>query len=285
MSDFTKRILTALVGVPIAAFTIYFPGLNGIPFGVAMLVFALLMTYEVAAMVEKKNLRFHLWINAAAVTLGVVNSALYGLGMVVENVFHTLLFAISSLYLLALFISESTQGKFDRSFESVSISALAYVMFGIFFPITVQIKMWDLSGWFLTIMIGIPWLSDAGGLFAGKLFGKHPIASLASPNKTVEGYIGTVFMGFAAGTVMYFMQSVLPIRNIFSFGQMMILSGAMIVTSIAGDLGESMIKRWANVKDSGTFLPGHGGIFDRMDSIIISAPIFMVLVRFMGYGV
>jgi len=60
MSNFTKRLLTALVGVPVAAFTIYFPGLNGIPFGVALLVFAILMTFEVAVMVEKKNIRFHL---------------------------------------------------------------------------------------------------------------------------------------------------------------------------------------------------------------------------------
>jgi phosphatidate cytidylyltransferase len=285
MSNFTKRLLTALVGVPVAAFTIYFPGLNGIPFGVALLVFAILMTFEVAVMVEKKNIRFHLWINSAAVTLGFVNSALYGMGMIVENVFYTLLFAISAIYLLALFISESARGKFDGALESVSISMLTYVMFGIFLPIVVQIKMWDLSGWFLTIVFGIPWLSDAGGLFAGKLFGKHPIPSLASPNKTVEGYIGTAVMGFVSGLVMYLLQNVLPIRNVFSLGQMMLLSGAMIITSIAGDLGESMIKRWANVKDSGTFLPGHGGIFDRMDSVILSAPVFLVLVRFMGYGV
>ncbi|OHD57447.1 MAG: hypothetical protein A2Y33_05615 [Spirochaetes bacterium GWF1_51_8] len=284
MSNFVKRLVTALVTVPVAIFMIFFEGLNGILFCVAIYVFAILMTYELAVIVEKKNLRSHLWLTSIAVTLSFVNTVLYGLGMFMDNVFYTILTAIFALFLFALFASEATRGKFDGAFESVSIAILSFVMFGVFTPVVVQVKLWDLSGWLTVILFGIPWLSDAGGLFAGKLFGKHPVPSLASPNKTIEGYFGTAVMGFISGFVFFIIQGYLPVRNTFTLGQLMLISGVLVTTAIIGDLGESMIKRWANVKDSGNFLPGHGGIFDRMDSIIISAPVYLVLLRFMGFG-
>lgn len=117
------------------------------------------------------------------------------------------------------------------------------------------------------------WAADTGAYFAGKNFGKRKMAPSVSPNKTVEGLIGGVI---AAVTV------TLTAAHYFSipFSSLVMLGLVALLTSFAsvlGDLAESMFKRVAGVKDSGSILPGHGGILDRIDSLTAAFPVFTVL--------
>ncbi|CZF85094.1 Phosphatidate cytidylyltransferase [Grimontia celer] len=117
------------------------------------------------------------------------------------------------------------------------------------------------------------WAADTGAYFAGKTFGKRKMAPSVSPNKTVEGLIGGLIAAVAV---------TLAVAQYFSipFSSLTMLGVVALVTSFAsvlGDLAESMFKRVAGVKDSGSILPGHGGILDRIDSLTAAFPVFTVL--------
>ena len=123
---------------------------------------------------------------------------------------------------------------------------------------------------FVLVMI---WLIDSAAYFVGKAWGKHKLARLISPNKTVEGALG----GVSAAVIFALLISwTLPSLTILHhrYGVTVTLTLLTAMASIIGDLFESMMKRLAGVKDSGQLLPGHGGILDRIDSLIAAIPVF-----------
>lgn len=113
--------------------------------------------------------------------------------------------------------------------------------------------------------------SDVGGYAAGVLFGRHPMAPSVSPNKTWEGFAGSLIACGAAGAVLFV--------TLFDASPLLGASYGLVVvlTATLGDLGESMVKRDIGIKDMGTFLPGHGGIMDRLDSLLPTAPVAYLL--------
>jgi len=122
----------------------------------------------------------------------------------------------------------------------------------------------------LLLLIGIICACDTCAYFIGKHFGKYPLSPHISPKKTFEGLIGGI-----CGSLVIFLIYVLLTQ--IKFKSMLPLLGLTFITSIAGvvgDLFESMLKRHAKIKNSGLILPGHGGIYDRIDSLIAAIPIF-----------
>ncbi|MGH8677043.1 MAG: phosphatidate cytidylyltransferase [Burkholderiales bacterium] len=122
----------------------------------------------------------------------------------------------------------------------------------------------------LFLTLGVVWIADTAAYFAGNRFGRHKLAPLISPSKTVEGLIGAFIAvaGYAAG-VSWLFQRTAPPADL-----MALISFAAVLTalSVNGDLFESWIKRQAGAKDSGTLLPGHGGVLDRIDSLTAAMP-------------
>jgi phosphatidate cytidylyltransferase len=118
--------------------------------------------------------------------------------------------------------------------------------------------------------------SDIGGYFAGSLLGRHPMARIISPNKTWEGLAGSVIACLVAGAI------VLPELLHGHAWQGVVTGAAAVTAAILGDLAESAIKRDLKIKDMGSVLPGHGGVLDRIDSLLITAPvIWLVLAAFL----
>ncbi|XKM13866.1 phosphatidate cytidylyltransferase [Orbaceae bacterium ac157xtp] len=113
------------------------------------------------------------------------------------------------------------------------------------------------------------WATDSGAYFAGKLLGKRKLAPHVSPGKTIEGLLG----GVITSTIIVLFVDVLNIFDI-SFNHLIIASILAILSSVLGDLTESMLKREANLKDSGNLIPGHGGLLDRIDSLTAAIPVF-----------
>lgn len=111
----------------------------------------------------------------------------------------------------------------------------------------------------------IAWIVDIGGYFIGKKFGKHKLASKISPNKTIEGALGGLILVIIYFTILKYINFAFYISNYFSAINLAII---FVSYSILGDLFESYFKRITNVKDSSNILPGHGGVFDRVDSLI-----------------
>lgn len=108
--------------------------------------------------------------------------------------------------------------------------------------------------------------SDVGGYFAGILFGRHPMAPVISPRKTWEGLAGSVLACLLAGMI------ALPILLSGTVWQGVVIGAAAVAAATLGDLAESMIKRDLQIKDMGNVLPGHGGIMDRVDSLLVTSP-------------
>jgi phosphatidate cytidylyltransferase len=116
---------------------------------------------------------------------------------------------------------------------------------------------------FLLIVV----MSDTGGYVAGVLFGKHPMAPKISPKKSWEGVAGSLLFATVAGICM----AILVLHVPFWVG--IILSVGLVAVGSCGDLIESMIKRDLGIKDMSSFLPGHGGVMDRLDSLLVAAPV------------
>ncbi len=172
--------------------------------------------------------------------------------------------AMLALFMYALFAKEPLQE---------AMTALAVTVFGIMYVSWLFMHLTLLRGLpygkqFVFYLLIAVWSGDSGAYYAGKSLGKHLLSPVISPKKTVEGAIGGLAATLLASIIVKF--TLLP--------QMSLLHAAMLgvmlaIVSQIGDLCESLLKRSVNVKDSGTLLPGHGGILDRVDGLMFAAPV------------
>lgn len=151
--------------------------------------------------------------------------------------------------------------------------------------VTAIFALWKSSPWWLMYLFLLVWGADSGAYFVGRKLGRRKLAPNVSPNKSIEGLYG----GVATAMAIVLVVSMLYLD--FSFNQyllFLILSIITVFSSVLGDLFESMIKRRSGIKDSGRVLPGHGGVLDRIDSLLAAAPIFaagMYLLKFSGVDI
>jgi phosphatidate cytidylyltransferase len=128
----------------------------------------------------------------------------------------------------------------------------------------------------LFVSLAIVWAADVGAYFCGKRFGQRKLMPLVSPNKTLEGFLG----GLASVTVLVLLLNLGFGVTVDNYPGYFIIAIATASISAVGDLNESMLKRAADIKDSGSILPGHGGLLDRIDSLIAATPMFVLLYIF-----
>ena len=129
--------------------------------------------------------------------------------------------------------------------------------------------------WLLVVLLGV-WGFDSAAFFAGRLFGRHKLSPRISPGKTWEGVIGGMFLSITAGLLF----TVIPLGVPWYLA---IVLGILIgVAAVLGDLSESLIKRQTKVKDSGQFMPGHGGMLDRIDSLWFAVIVVYIFAQFIG---
>ena len=162
------------------------------------------------------------------------------------------------------------------------LSVLCRLVFGavyIGFLLAHLVLIWQLpeGNQWLVILTAITAGSDSGAYYCGKTFGKHKLCPAVSPNKTVEGALGGLVCGIFAAVV--FAAILLDSVN---WGVLVVVAILLTGVGILGDLCESIIKRGTNTKDSGTILLGHGGILDRVDSLLLAAPVLYYLHIFTG---
>lgn len=126
----------------------------------------------------------------------------------------------------------------------------------------------DEGRWWLLFLLVVIWSNDTFAYFAGRKLGKHKLAPLISPKKTIEGAVAGVAGGAAAGLLFVHFTGIdsSPLHTVA-------VTVAVGLVGMAGDLAESLLKRGAGVKDSGALIPGHGGVLDRIDSLIFPVPL------------
>ncbi len=209
------------------------------------------------------------------ITLKDIPKGLYFLGMVGGGSvpFFLYLYGIPLLPLLlfatvgVLFIySILFPGDIKRAVVSTGmmVAGVVYVAYPLSYFIPLR-EMEDGRLWILFVLF-VLWAGDMSAYYVGRRFGRHRLAPLVSPGKTVEGAVGGICGGVGCAVVFDTLFTGMGLGGVF------ILGLGLSVLGMVGDLSESLIKRGGGVKDSGTIIPGHGGMLDRIDSMVFAVP-------------
>ena len=169
----------------------------------------------------------------------------------------SLLIAVGLIYVVVLRVD------FERGLADLGLLVVGVLYTGLLLPHFYWLRCLPQGPQWVTFVIGVGMLGDSGGYFVGHTLGRHKLIPRVSPGKTVEGALGIAVMslvGGAAGRLI-----LLPDRG---WEEMLALSVAMAVIGQLGDLGESVMKRTFGAKESGRIFPGHGGVLDRIDSLL-----------------
>lgn len=185
---------------------------------------------------------------------------------------------VITIFVLLILIKDLFSEKTIPLFESKRfIITTFYLSSGFVFLISIANFEQTFTPLLLLGSFILVWVNDTFAFLVGKNFGKQKLFPSVSPKKTVEGFLGGLFFSCIAS---YFIAEYTETR---SFTIWLILAIIISVFGTIGDLIESKFKRQANVKDSGVIMPGHGGLLDRLDSIIFAAPFIFLFLRLVSY--
>jgi len=267
-----KRLLTAAVGVPLALAAIFrLPGWG------FFLVCAVLMTgaaVEFARLARNAAPHAPWWALPVLVPL-VAAAFARGLadGVVVDGFWALGLGAGAAIGLGALVLLART--PVVEAFAGLGGLAFGVPYFAV--PVAALYRLQRHDPWVLFLLLAIVWLGDSAAFYVGVRFGHHRLAAVVSPQKSWEGAAA----GFATSVASVVVWSLWRLDGIDA--QLIAIGAVTALASQLGDLVESLLKRAAGVKDSGEILPGHGGLWDRMDSMLFAAPVMLLLLRLAGY--
>jgi phosphatidate cytidylyltransferase len=161
---------------------------------------------------------------------------------------------------------------------AVSVFCLAYI--GLALLALPALREYPNGPTLVTFLLCVVWAGDTVALYVGRLLGKHKLAPRLSPNKTWEGSVGSMLGSLLAACALMLLERLLAVR--FNSAKLsfpdevwywMVLAVVVNIAAQVGDLAESALKRSVGVKDSGTLLPGHGGVLDRIDALLLAAPV------------
>lgn len=264
MSALMKRVLTAVVFIPIVLGCLYWGG---------WAFFGLVLAVSLVAMFE---LRLMLNAMGSPVPGTVLYATSICLLAAIQWQKELWVSPIMFIAFLAVAIRELLS-KTARPFRRGGLTLLA-LFYGAFLPSHFLLLRGEAHGFELLLLVLLgTWATDTGAYFSGMRWGRHKLAPRISPSKSIEGAVG----GLVAATIVIgcsdsFLQLQLQLLPVWILGLVIGLA------AITGDLFESALKREAGIKDSGWILPGHGGILDRIDSLLFTVPVFYYLVRWLG---
>ena len=263
-SSALKRHVTAAVALPVfIAYVYYLP-----PFPYFL---GLIIVTGMIAMCELFNMyRVPAGLNAAAVAAGGI--LLYLFCQYPEYALHGILFAVTALILHRMFWAKTPSG----SMSDLGPVGIGYLYIAICLGFHWSLRDME-NGLIFTFALYLSvWMADSMAYYIGSSMGKHKLCPSISPKKTVEGAVGSILGGILGFVIIQYLFG-LPDFTVYCA---IVTGGVMGITALTGDLIESMFKRDAGVKDSGTLMPGHGGMFDRIDGMLISGPVLYFIVRY-----
>ncbi len=243
------------------------------PFGIFYLILSLLCLNEFYGLVKQSGFKPN-------IQSGMLNAAY------IYILFAFITYGTTGVFSLSLFLTLTLSSIFVQELFKKSVSPfinIGYTLCGLFFvciPFTFFHALAYVSGSFnfhypLAFLI-LLWSNDTGAYLVGRQFGRTKLFERHSPKKTWEGFIGGIAAGVIAALIIsYFYKDILLSRWI---------SVAILISCFGtlGDLMESMLKRSLNVKDSGSMLPGHGGLLDRFDGLLLAAPVVYTYLYFVS---
>jgi phosphatidate cytidylyltransferase len=269
------RLLTAAVLIPLVVLSILY--LPNLALGALLALFVLLAAYELARL---SGIDSSLW---RYLYLAVIAFALTGAWWLSARPgFEWVLVALSlwwGLMSAALFLRHAPLPRMS-AFRPGLLLAGGVLLAGSWAALASLHRVEMQGPALLLFLMVLIWVADSGAYFAGKRWGRHKLAPLISPGKTREGLLGALLGAALCGLVLK-LSGLLPKASLSGSIVLCLVTALM---SVGGDLWESKMKRIRGVKDSGTLLPGHGGVLDRIDSLLAAAPVFTLGVFLLGRG-
>ena len=264
-----QRIITASIIAPLVIFSIV--NLEKTGFSIALLIVFIIALWEYSKLSKINSIALRVLYIFIAITITYFLSEINSILLPV--LLASLLWWIIALYSVIVFPKNS------KHIHENLIVKLINGLF-LFVPMSLSLMAIHMNNSSLVLLLfGLIWASDIGAYFTGKAFGKTKLSPNVSPKKTVEGLFGGIVFSLIIGVLYVIILKDTPsINDYLMFG---FLSIVVTLTSVLGDLFESLLKRLSNVKDSGKILPGHGGMLDRIDSLTSSAPVFFLLFTYL----
>lgn len=263
-----KRLLTAAVGVPLALAALF--RLPGWAF------FLLVATAAVGAAVEFVRLarssapQAPWWALPVLVPFAAANLALGLSGAIEVDGFHALALGLFGTVGVGCLVLAA------RTPVDQALTAIGGLTFGILYfalPVAALHRLQQHDPWMVFLLLAIVWLGDTAAYYVGSAWGKHKLAPVVSPGKSWEGALA----GFAVSMLSTVVWGLWQLGSVPP--TLLVIGALTALASQVGDLVESMIKRGAGVKDSGALLPGHGGLYDRLDAMLFAAPTLLFLLH------
>jgi len=267
MNNFVKRTISGGIFVAITIASIL---LSPYTFAAVFALFTAMAAYEFHKLTNKPA---EVQVNKTVAVIGAVLlficSFLYASGR-----FQYPIYSFYGLFIVGVFIAELYRKKQNP------VNNLAYFILGQIFialPFSLLCFILYVSDYQPIILLAVfitIWVNDTGAYVSGMLLGKHKLFERISPKKTWEGFIGGAVFALISGYVFSLFIPELSLLQWFIFSEIIVIFGTF------GDLTESLIKRTENVKDTGNIIPGHGGLLDRFDSMLMSAPVIFLWLSF-----
>ena len=254
-----KRFVTVLIGAPFVIGAILCPEVHVFKFFVTLcLAVALWEFFTIVGFNGRERI--------VAVALGLIQVAflLFCPQMEDQALLAATLVVFAAFLFYCLSIKETTEG-IAQKIALIVLGAFYVGTFGAFVGLVRELP--DGAFWVFALL-GMTWFNDTFAYFFGHRFGRRKLAPKISPGKTVEGFLGG-FLGTFLGFVLFWGIFKRPVPFVYSLPLTLLVG----IVGPIGDLCESLIKRSFHVKDSGNVIPGHGGMLDRIDALLFTAPV------------
>lgn len=265
-NNFIKRTITTIIGVFLAFLTIFW---EGFPFFIVVIIIALLGLKEFYDLAGKQGHKPSYILGAILILYFILTSVydVYSLNRYIENIIIT--FLIITSFIIQLFKKD-----YSKILSEISITILGSIYLGYLLSFMIKIKDLPNGNYYLISLLIVTWINDIGAYLVGTYLGKNKIFPKISPKKTIEGSIGGIIFSITA---------TFALKNWLNltFNELILLGLIIAIIAQIGDLFESVLKRGSGVKDSGTLIPGQGGILDVLDSLIFTAPVFYYCIVFL----
>ncbi|QNM84141.1 CDP-archaeol synthase [Polaribacter pectinis] len=228
-------------------------------------LFGLLCIWEFSKMISFKSLVTYVFF-ALALFLMMKRPDSYAItGVLIITI-------LSSLYLIyQLFSKKEILFSNDRSKLGLTIR---YLIFSMSFLVLLPLYKGEYNPYLMICILVLIWVNDSFAFLVGKNIGRRKLFVTVSPKKTIEGFIGGIVFALLAALL------ISKYNTDFTLINWIVIAVIVSVIGTIGDLVESKFKRQANIKDSGTIMPGHGGILDRLDSLLFAAPFVYLYINF-----
>ncbi len=278
-----KRIVTALFLIAFAVVNLIFYQTVLLPISVTAITFGIIYEiYKVIGLSGKKKLIIitFLYVMANVFSTYILEVQLNTQFYEIFNKMNLFLNFVLVLILFTIFIIYHKKITFVQVSSAIAVTGLITYSMNILQKIAYMEE--NVGAFYLVLTLCSAWLADTGAYFVGTFFGKHKLCPEISPKKTVEGLIGGVVTNaliLVAISYVYF-NFIFEGQTNFNYILIGIIGAFSALIGTAGDLTASLIKRNYGIKDFSNFLPGHGGITDRFDSVIFVAPFIYLVFQF-----